>query len=491
MNASLAPSSPASAMKFDQFDLPTGLKKSLARMSFVEPTPVQAQTLPVALEGRDILGCAQTGTGKTGAFAIPMVARLSTRSEHTALIMTPTRELALQVFEFVKQLSGHDRSWGVTLLIGGTAYGPQFRALRQNPRIVIGTPGRIQDHLDQGSLRLGRAGFLVLDEADRMLDMGFAPQIEAIVASMPEERQTMLFTATLPQQIERIAARFLKNPSRIMVGPNSRPVEKVKQEVIQTRENEKREVLFRQIDARKGSVLIFAKTKRRTEMLTEELSLSGYDVVAIHGDRTQRQRDDALKAFRKGGARILVATDVAARGLDVPHIAHVINFDLPQVPEDYIHRIGRTARAGAEGEALTLVTPSERGLWRRIERLIGGDSSASGGGFGNRPAGRFGGRKPFGRPRFDRENGEERRRGDGPRPPRFDRGGAEDNRRGFEGRRPRFERGNTEDNRGGQDRGPRRFDRDERKPAFAKRGKEAGPRPRPKGKFSGLAADFE
>ena len=412
-----------STLSFESLALPVNLQKSLAKMNFQSPTPIQAKTLPLALEGRDVIGCAQTGTGKTGAFVIPLIARLSANPQQTALIMTPTRELALQIYEVVRNMTWFEKNWGTVLLIGGAAYGPQFQGLRRGARIIIGTPGRIQDHLNQGSLSLQNTGVLVLDEADRMLDMGFAPQIEEILRGVPEDRQTFLFTATLPREIERIAQRFMKNAERVMVGENSRPIAKIKQEMIETNEAKKLDVLFEQINSREGSMLVFTKTKRRTDRLTKELEISGYQVTAIHGDRSQRQRSDAIRDFKSGRVRILVATDVAARGLDVPHIAHVINFDLPQVPEDFVHRIGRTARAGAEGNALTLVTPSERGMWRRIQSLINGNNQ-DGYSQGSRPGGfrndnGFGPKRSYG-PR--REEGSDRRfgarkpsRGDGPR----------------------------------------------------------------------------
>jgi superfamily II DNA/RNA helicase len=441
--------SATSTPTFDQLPLPETLRKSLAKMNFQTPTPIQAKAVPLALEGKDVIGCAQTGTGKTGAFVIPTVARLSKNPQETALIMTPTRELALQIFEVVRNMTWFEKKFGAALLIGGASYGPQFQQLRQKPRLVIGTPGRIQDHLDQKSLKLDQVGVLVLDEADRMLDMGFAPQIESILKGVPTERQTFLFTATLPREIERMAQRFMKSPERVMVGENSKPVAKIKQEMIETRENEKLGVLFEQINARVGSVLIFAGTKRRTDRLSEELEMGGYDVVSIHGDRSQRQRADAIRIFKRGQARILVATDVAARGLDVPHIAHVINFDLPQVPEDFIHRIGRTARAGAEGNALSLVTPSDRGMWKRIQRLIGGETEPS---------------------------GQPRNRGYGPR--------RADDGRGFSPRR-----GPRRPAAAANSRGPRQEEERSYSERGPKRGFKSGfkKNSRPSGKFSGLA----
>ena len=397
-------------LTFQQFELPPTLQKSLDKMDFKIPTPIQAKVLPLALEGSDIIGCAQTGTGKTGAFMIPIVARLSLNPEQTALILTPTRELALQIFEVAKSMILFEKNFGIALLIGGSGYGPQLQQLRRGSRLIIGTPGRVQDHLRQKNLRLEKTNVLVLDEADRMLDMGFAPQIEEILRKMEGARQTFLFTATLPNEIEKIAKKFMKNPLRVMVGPNSRPIEKIKQEVIETTESKKLQILIKEIRKREGSVLIFTRTKHRTDSLSEELEISGFEVAMIHGDRTQQQRSAAIRDFKKGTARILVATDVASRGLDVPNIAHVINFDLPQMPEDFVHRIGRTARAGAEGSALSLITPSERFMWKRILRLISGGGGA---GFGEKPFGPVRADPAAAAPEEDRERTPRRYKGRG------------------------------------------------------------------------------
>jgi ATP-dependent RNA helicase DeaD len=358
---------------FNELRLPETLLQSLAKMQFNTPTPIQAQAIPVALEGRDILGSAQTGTGKTAAFGIPMVAHIMNSDTSAALIMTPTRELAVQVMQMLKKLIGHSNNEIKTaLLIGGENMFRQFSQLEDEPRIIVGTPGRINDHLSRKSLKLNNVDFLVLDETDRMLDMGFGVQIDKVLTYMPQQRQTLMFSATLPHNIIRMAERYTKNAARIAVGSTTNAHENIKQEVIKIAHAEKHVELEKQLDARGGSIIVFVRTKHGADRMARRLEREGHDAKAIHGDLRQNQRDKVIRMFREKKIRILVATDVAARGLDVPHIEHVINYDLPQCPEDYIHRIGRTARAGAEGEAICFVSPEENGKWIAIERLMGG-----------------------------------------------------------------------------------------------------------------------
>jgi superfamily II DNA/RNA helicase len=354
---------------FNGFGLPPKLLHALARMQFAAPTPIQAQTIPKALTGRDILGTAQTGTGKTGAFGIPLIARLMDNPQASALVMTPTRELAAQVMASLQQMIPV-ADIRTALLIGGEAMPRQFQQLRQMPRLIVGTPGRINDHLMRGSLRLGNARFLVLDETDRMLDMGFGVQIEKIVAHIPSERQTMLFSATMPPGIVKLSAKYLNNPERISVGSTTAAAPNIQQELIQTSDGEKYAKLLEQLALHKGTTLIFVKTKWGTEKLADKLSKQNYASDAIHGDLRQSRRDRVIQAFRDKKFRVLVATDLAARGLDVPHIELVVNYDLPQCPEDYIHRIGRTARAGASGKAINFLTPADRPKWNAIHRLM-------------------------------------------------------------------------------------------------------------------------
>lgn len=356
-------------MTFNDFELPAALQRALEAMSFSSPTPIQAKAIPLALSKHDLIGCAQTGSGKTGAFSIPIVARLLEQAQQTALVLAPTRELAMQIGEVLNKLVLGSPQLRVALLIGGASMFRQKRSLMQRPRIIVATPGRLVDHLQQGTVNLSQTGLLVLDEADRMLDMGFAPQLKAILPHLPSERQTLLFSATLPPNIMELAARYLRNPQRVTIEKTPEEAPRIQHTVVETSQDEKNEVLLDQLNARAGRILIFARTKHRTDRLAKFLQKYGHSVARIHGDRTQSQREAALAGFRSGQYRILVATDIAARGIDVPHIAHVINYDLPQSPEDYVHRIGRTARAGASGEAICLLVPDDRIQWRRIARL--------------------------------------------------------------------------------------------------------------------------
>lgn len=364
---------------FHSLGLPKPLMQSLDRMKFSTPTPIQAQAIPPALEGRDVLGSAQTGTGKTAAFGIPLVTHLLSNPRGGALVMTPTRELAAQVMKTLQDLLGQQSGIKTALLIGGESMPKQLRQLQARPRLVVGTPGRINDHLARRSLQLQYTDFLVLDETDRMLDMGFTPQIEKIVKYLAPERQTLLFSATFPRNITAMAEKYLRDPVRVSIGQTSTPVAKIKQEILHVAEGDKYGQLLEQINRREGSILIFVKTKYGTEKMAKKLRAEDHSADAIHGDLRQNKRDRVIGAFRARKHRILVATDVAARGLDIPHIEHVINYDLPQCPEDYIHRIGRTARAGAEGSALCFVTPTDRGKWNAINRLIDPQAKPEGG----------------------------------------------------------------------------------------------------------------
>lgn len=343
---------------------------SLERMKFETPTPIQAQAIPLALSGRDVLGSAQTGTGKTGAFAIPLVSKIINNEIHSALVLTPTRELAVQVLEAIHQILGRNSNVNTALLIGGEDIKRQFFQLRKNPRIVVGTPGRINDHLERRTITLSKTNFLVLDETDRMLDMGFGQQIDRIVSQMQPVRQTLMFSATMPKNIQQMAAKYLNNPERIQVGSCLQPIESIQQESIRLAEGQKYEQLLKELKAREGSVVVFVKTKYSAQDIADRLYDDFLEAEAIHGNLRQNKRDKVIQGFRDKKFRILVATDVAARGLDVPHIAHVINHDLPQCPEDYIHRIGRTARAGATGSAINFITNKEDKLWRAIQRFM-------------------------------------------------------------------------------------------------------------------------
>jgi len=354
---------------FLSLNLEESLIESLAKINFKTPTPIQAKAIPIALEGNDILGTAQTGTGKTGAFGIPLVNYLLKTKKDTALVMTPTRELATQVMQTMNNLVGKGNI-RTALLIGGDSMQKQQKQMRRNPRLIVGTPGRINDHLKRKTLRLNNTTFLVLDESDRMLDMGFTPQINQVLETVPKKHQTLLFSATLPNDILKLAEKYLNRPIRISVGSTSTPIEKIKQETLRVNDGDKYNQLIKEIYTRQGSILIFVKTRRNAEKMVKRLKYDDHDAEAIHGNLRQNKRDRVIKAFRNNHFRILVGTDVASRGLDIPAIKHVINFDLPQVPEDFIHRIGRTARAGAEGSALSFIGNGDRLKWNAIQRLI-------------------------------------------------------------------------------------------------------------------------
>lgn len=355
---------------FQEMGLPPTLVHALDKMKFHQPTPIQAQAIPIALEAKDILGSAQTGTGKTLAFVIPLMAKLIAAPQGCALVLVPTRELAQQVMNTVKSLLHARLSLKTALVIGGEPYFKQIKQLKSHPRIIVGTPGRIIDHIERKNIPCQQIEFLVLDEADRMFDMGFGVQLEQIIKQLPTQRQTLMFSATVPKHIERLAREHLIQPERISIGSTTQPFEKIKQDIIKINETEKYGCLLKQLDERDGSIIIFVKTKFSADNLANKLYKEKHPAIAIHGDLRQNKRERVIKAFRQGRYRIMVATDIAARGLDIPHIQHVINYDLPQSPEDYIHRIGRTARAGADGFALCFVTPQERRKWQAIHQLI-------------------------------------------------------------------------------------------------------------------------
>lgn len=322
------------------------------------------------MEGHDILGSAQTGTGKTGAFAIPMIAHLLACPASSALILLPTRELARQVLDAADKMLGNRQKILSALLIGGDSMIKQLQQLKKKPRIIVGTPGRINDHLRQRTLKLDETDFLVLDETDRMLDMGFGAQLEQIAKYLPAARQTLMFSATLPANIISLSRKYLNNPVRIAVGATTAPAANIRQELIKTTDAAKYGELINQLQNREGSVLVFVKTKYGAERLAQKLAKENQAADAIHGDLRQSRREKVIAGFRQRKFRVLVATDIAARGLDIPHIESVINYDLPQCPEDYIHRIGRTARAGAAGTAVNLLTPKDASRWKEIYKLM-------------------------------------------------------------------------------------------------------------------------
>ena len=355
---------------FSELQIDNKLKTSISAANFKTPTPIQSKSIPIGLSGKDILGTAQTGTGKTLAFTIPMINKLILNKSSMALIICPTRELASQVMQIVLKLNVREIGIGNALLIGGESMQKQLRKLNKRARIIVGTPGRINDHLKRKSLNLSRVTYLVLDETDRMLDMGFTPQIELILKFIPKDHQTLLFSATLPSNILKISEKYLNKPERISVGSLSTPIDKIKQETFQITQDKKYHELINQLVERSGSILVFVKTKHGADKIVKRLKYDDHSAEAIHGNLRQSKRERVINGFRNGKYRILIATDVAARGLDIPLIQHVINYDLPQVPEDYIHRVGRTGRAGKEGSALTFLTNHDRNIWRSIQKLI-------------------------------------------------------------------------------------------------------------------------
>ncbi len=342
--------------------------EALDRMKFTIPTPIQHKAIPIAAEGKDIIGVAQTGTGKTLAFAIPIIQRLSQRKGR-CLVLVPTRELAIQVDETFQKLAP---LFGMrsAVLIGGASMHLQLQALRKNPRILIATPGRLVDHMSQRTVLLADVNILVLDEADRMLDMGFLPQIEQILKYIPKDRQTMLFSATIPAEVITIGTAHMKLPIHIEIAPSGTTVEQVIQELFIVKKDSKRQLLAKLLAQYHGSVLLFSRTKIGAAKITRFIRGLGYASAEIHSNRSLGQRREALEGFKIGKYRILVATDIAARGIDVSGIELVINYDLPEDSENYVHRIGRTARAGREGRAISFATPDQRDDIKNIERII-------------------------------------------------------------------------------------------------------------------------
>jgi ATP-dependent RNA helicase RhlE len=358
--------------------LSPAMRDAVALAGYSTPTPIQAQAIGPILEGRDVIGCAQTGTGKTAAFAIPMLERLtradSPLAKHgggpRALVLAPTRELALQIAETFAML-GAAQGVRTLVLIGGESMGPQLAGLQKRPDVIVATPGRLADHLERRSLGLGAVRIVVLDEADRMLDMGFAPQVERILRVTPLDRQTLCFSATMPAEVETLVRRHLVRPARIEVGVSAKPVAKVTQRLYKAPTQDKTPLLLKLLGEERGRTLVFTRTKHRADRVARVVGAAGHRVTRLHADRSMSQRREALDGFRSGRYRVLIATDIAARGIDVPEITHVVNFDLPHTAEDYIHRIGRTARAEASGRATSFASPEEHEQLRVIERHLG------------------------------------------------------------------------------------------------------------------------
>lgn len=358
-------------MTFTELPLSAALQQKLAASQFTTLTPIQAQTIPAALEGKDIIGTAQTGTGKTLAFLVPVIETLNrdTSRQPSALVLLPTRELAMQVEEQYEQLRGN-RLKKAALIVGGLAEKTQIQALRNGSSLIIATPGRLQDFIERKLINLRGARILVLDEADRMLDIGFLPAIQRIVTLLPGNRQTLCFSATMEQSVARLVNDYTCQPIRIALGSVLKPATTVKLIAYEVPPNQKMELLRELLGMEVGQTLIFTRTKRGTERVARELVREGFSAAMIHGDRSQAQRNNALNGFHEGRYQVLVATDIAARGLHIDDIAHVINYDLPKLAEDFIHRVGRTGRAGSQGCASTIVTPVETMDLRVIERTL-------------------------------------------------------------------------------------------------------------------------
>ncbi|MDE2017304.1 MAG: DEAD/DEAH box helicase [Hyphomicrobiales bacterium] len=360
---------------FQDLGLSETVLRALSHEGYRTPTPIQSGAIPPLLQGRDLLGIAQTGTGKTAAFACPIVDRLVAENRRPeprcvrALVLAPTRELAQQIAESFKTYGKFARL-SVAVIVGGVSAGPQAQALARGLDVLVATPGRLLDHLGNGALRLASTRIVVLDEADHMLDLGFIEPIKRIVSKLPADRQTLLFSATMPKEIAGLADAMLREPARVSVTPVATTVERIDQRVVLCESSAKRGLLLELLGRPEFSrAIVFTRTKRGADRVSDYLGEGGVSAVAIHGNKSQGQRQRALESFRRGQARVLVATDIAARGIDIDGISHVINFEMPDVPEAYVHRIGRTARAGADGSAISLVDGSERDQLRAIERL--------------------------------------------------------------------------------------------------------------------------
>ena len=358
-----------SEASFSSLGLSSESQAALTRAGYRVPTPIQARAIPQALAGKDVIGCAATGTGKTAAFVLPLVERLAGKRGTRALVLAPTRELATQIEEHATRF-GAARGVRTALLIGGVSIGPQQIALHSRPQLLIATPGRLIDHLESRNVSLHEIELLVLDEADRMLDMGFKPQLTRILAAVPRDRQTLLFSATMAGEVADFARKHLRDPARVEVSRSGTAAERAEQRVFRVSQAEKTSLLLALLAEDDLSTLVFTRTKHRTDKLAQMLEHAGHRVSRLHSNRSQSQRQQALDGFKEGRFRVLVATDIAARGIDVAEIGHVVNFDLPHVPEDYVHRIGRTARAAASGKASSFCGPEETGLLRDIERLM-------------------------------------------------------------------------------------------------------------------------
>jgi ATP-dependent RNA helicase RhlE len=361
-------------VSFTELGLAHEIARAVREKGYEAPTPIQKGTIPGVIAGRDLIGCAQTGTGKTAAFTLPILHRLraGARGRVRALILTPTRELALQVGESLRAYGRHVRL-ASAVIHGGVSYQPQETALRRGVDVLVATPGRLLDHMERGKIDFRNLEVLVLDEADRMLDMGFIRDVRRIIRALPARRQTLFFSATMPDEVRRLSKEILRDPVNVEVAPRrSAPAHGVRQSLLPVAKERKRELMAHLVEKEaRGQTLVFTRTKHGANKLARHLERRGHAVAVLHGNRSQTQRTKALDAFKKKRARVMVATDIAGRGIDVVGITHVVNYDLPNVPEDYVHRVGRTARAGATGDAISLMAPEDRQHVRAIEALIG------------------------------------------------------------------------------------------------------------------------
>jgi ATP-dependent RNA helicase RhlE len=360
-------------MSFENLGLAPEILRAVKAKNYETPTPIQSQAIPAIMGGRDVIGCAQTGTGKTAGFTLPILHRLREGKSPSlrVLVLVPTRELAAQVYDSIRTYGRYLRL-RTEAIFGGVGIRPQTEALRYGVDILVATPGRLLDHMRQGHVQFRNLEVLVIDEADRMMDMGFIPDVRTIVKSLPVRRQTLFFSATMPDEIQKLAHEILKQPQIIKVAGQGTPANGIRQVVYPVDTARKRDLLLHLMEKEKmDQVLVFTRTKHRADHLAEHLERKGKRVAALHGNKSQGARNKALEAFRKGSIQVLVATNLAARGLDVKGISHVVNYEIPETPEDYVHRIGRTARAEATGDAITLMSPNERGSLREIEQLIG------------------------------------------------------------------------------------------------------------------------
>ena len=354
--------------KFTDYNLQASILKDVAELGFQQPTPIQAQCLPPALKGKDVIGLAQTGTGKTAAFGLPIIQRVAQKMEMSALILAPTRELVQQLASALRQL-GKSSGLRVAVVVGGIPIKEDYKALRNWPNVLVATPGRLIDHIHSRTVGLSEIEVLAVDEADRMYDMGFMPQIKQIIEVLPRERQTLMFTATMPAEVEKLVRRHMHAPVRIKVGATAPPA-RAEQKLYHVQEPDKMPLLLNLLSRSGGRVLVFARTRRKVERLARTVAARRHRVARLHGDRNQSQRDTAMAGYRSGKYPILIATDIAARGIDVADIEHVINYDFPGSANDYIHRIGRTARVAASGLATSFVTPTDRSCLSQVEKVI-------------------------------------------------------------------------------------------------------------------------